>query len=117
MGEYTLLPMHIVLLGRLARSVCLGLLLILMALLIGMCGYHFLESMTWVDAFLNASMILSGMGPVQTLQTTSGKMFAGFYALFSGLFFIAIVGVIAAPVLQHFLRRIHLEAAAKAKKH
>jgi hypothetical protein len=66
--------------------------------------------MSWVDAFLNASMILSGMGPVTPLETTAGKIFAGFYALFSGLAFIAIVVMILSPLLHKFFRKIHLES-------
>lgn len=88
----------------------LGLILIVTALYIGMLGYHLSEGMSWIDSFLNASMILSGMGPVQTLKTTAGKLFAGFYALFSGLAFIAIVVIILSPVIHRFFRKIHLES-------
>jgi hypothetical protein len=83
------------------------------ALGIGMCGYHFFEKLGWVDAFVNAAMILSGMGPVSTLQTNAGKIFAGCYALFSGLIFITITGIILAPILHRALHLFHLENAAK----
>lgn len=103
------------LLSRITRSICTGLFLILIALLIGMLGYHGFERMSWVDAFVNAAMILSGMGPMGALNTFGGKVFAGIYALFSGLFFILIVGVIAAPVVHYFFKKIHLEMNSASK--
>ena len=95
--------------ARLARNVGIGLLMILVSLGIGMIGYHNFENMSWTDAFVNASMILSGMGPVTSLQSHSGKIFAGFYALFSGLAFVVIIGVIFAPLVHRFLHKFHLE--------
>lgn len=106
---------HIILLGRLARSICLGLFLIIIALIMGMGGYHFFENMPWIDAFVSAAMILSGMGPMGELHTSAGKIFAGCYALFSGLFFIAVVGLILAPIAQHFFKKIHLEMYGSPK--
>jgi hypothetical protein len=91
------------------RNLCIGLFFIVIALLCGMLGYHKLESMPWVDAFLNAAMILSGMGPAGTMVTSSGKIFAGCYALFSGLVFIAIAAIIFSPIIHQFFRRIHVE--------
>lgn len=79
------------------------------SLLAGICGYHFLERLTWIDSFLNASMILGGMGPVSPLQTVSGKIFAGCYALYSGLAVLVAVGIITAPTIHRFLHRFHLE--------
>ena len=76
---------------------------------IGIFGYHFLEGLSWLDALLNASMILGGMGPVNPIQSTAGKVFASFYALFSGIGFIAIAGILIAPVAHRFLHRHHLE--------
>jgi hypothetical protein len=78
---------------------------------VGMVGYHRLENLSWLDAFENASMILSGMGPVSPVQTSAGKVFAGCYALFSGLMLITSMGVIFAPVFHRFLHKFHLEAA------
>lgn len=95
---------------HLTRNTIFGTITIAVALFIGMYGYHSLENLSWDDSFLNASMILSGMGPVATLHTTSGKIFAGCYALFSGLAFIAIVAVIFAPLIHRFFRKIHLES-------
>jgi len=96
---------------RMARSVGIGLLVIVLALGIGMFGYRSFEQMSWVDAFVNAAMILSGMGPISTLQTAGGKIFAGCYALFSGLAFIAILGIIFAPAVHRFLHRLHVDEA------
>jgi hypothetical protein len=101
--------------ARVARSAALGLGVVGCALLIGMAGYHVFENMGWIDAFLNASMILSGMGPIGELKTTGGKIFAGCYALFSGVAFLSSVGVIFAPIYHRFLHKFHLEEAAKAK--
>lgn len=77
---------------------------------IGVLGYHLLEGLSWVDALLNASMILGGMGPVNPLQTTAGKVFASFYALFSGIVFLVIFGVLIAPVAHRLLHIFHLQA-------
>lgn len=99
-------------LAHFTRNVIFGLIFITVVLFIGMLGYHGFEKMSWIDAFVNASMILSGMGPLLQLTTTSGKIFAGFYALFSGLAFIAIIALIFAPIIHQFFRRIHLESKA-----
>jgi hypothetical protein len=79
------------------------------SLAIGMLGYHFLESLSWIDALVNASMILGGMGPVNALHTDAGKLFASFYALYSGIIFLVIVAVIFAPLYHRFLHHFHLE--------
>jgi hypothetical protein len=102
--------------ARLARSACIGLLVIAFALGIGMIGYRAFEPMSWVDAFVNAAMILSGMGPVSSLQTDGGKIFAGFYALFSGLAFLTSIGIFSAPVVHRFLHNFHLEEVKRADK-
>lgn len=94
---------------HLIRNALIGFLLIGMALFIGMFGYHATEGMSWVDAFMNAAMILSGMGPAATIVTAKGKLFAGFYALFSGLAFVAIIAIMLAPAIHKFFRKIHLE--------
>ena len=93
---------------RLARNGLIGLCLLMFSLGMGMIGYHFLEGLTWIDSLLNASMILGGMGPVTPLQTNAGKIFASFYALYSGVVLLASVGVLAAPILHRFLHRFHL---------
>jgi hypothetical protein len=101
---------------RLARSASIGLLVIASTLGIGMVGYRAFEGMSWVDAFVNAAMILSGMGPMSSLQTEGGKIFAGCYALFSGLAFFAILGIIFAPAIHRFLHRFHVDEARRNAK-
>ena len=83
-----------------------------LSLVTGVVGYHFLENMSWIDALLNASMILGGMGPVNPLYTPAGKIFASFYAIYSGVILLASVGVLAAPILHRFMHRFHLEDEA-----
>jgi len=94
---------------RVLASVALGLVLVAVSLAVGMAGYHGFEGLAWLDAFLNASMILSGMGPLMSPQTAGGKLFAGLYALYSGLAVILIAGVIFGPVVHRFLHRFHVE--------
>lgn len=103
-----LLPWRIFL-RRLVLSTVLGLSLVVLSLFVGMLGYHHYEKLSWVDAFVNAAMILSGMGPLSPLQTTQGKIFAGLYALYSGLVLIIVAGIIFAPVVHRFLHKFHLE--------
>jgi hypothetical protein len=93
---------------RLALNGVIGLLLLIFSLGIGMIGYHILEGLSWIDSLLNASMILGGMGPVNPLQTTAGKIFASFYALYSGVVLLASVGILAAPIFHRFLHHFHL---------
>jgi hypothetical protein len=103
-----LLPFHLFM-KRLILNFIFANIMVAVALGLGMLGYHTYEHMHWVDAFLNASMILSGMGPASSLVTESGKIFAGCYALFSGLAFIVIMGVIFAPILHRLLHKVHLD--------
>lgn len=98
-----------VFLRRAARHLGVSLLLIVAAVIIGTVGYHVLGDLGWVDAFLNASMILGGMGPVDRMDTTVGKLFAALYALFSGLFFLAVIGVLIAPWLHRMIHAMHAE--------
>ncbi len=79
------------------------------SLVLGILGYHFLEGLSYIDALVNAAMLLGGMGPVNELHTTAGKLFASFYALYSGIIFLVSVGVILAPLYHRFLHRFHLE--------
>lgn len=83
--------------------------LILTALSIGIVGYHWIAGLSWIDSLLNASMILGGMGPVNQLNSNGAKFFASMYALFSGLVFIAIMGVVFAPVLHRVLHDFHMD--------
>lgn len=93
---------------RVTRCFLVTLIMIIGSLFGGMLGYHFLEDMPWIDAFANASMILSGMGPLVPMQTWAGKLFAGLYALYSGLILILASGVILAPFVHRFLHRFHI---------
>ncbi|MDB5490234.1 MAG: hypothetical protein JWO78_83 [Micavibrio sp.] len=86
--------------GAIAGLICLS-------LGIGILGYHFTEHMGWIDSLLNASMIAGGMGPVDPLHTTAGKVFASLYAIFSGLFLIATTGILLAPVFHRILHSFH----------
>ena len=101
---------------RMARSFLLGSGVLTVGLGIGIMGYHFFEQLPWLDAFVNAAMILSGMGPLAPLATPAGKLFAGCYALFSGLLFLSVAGFIMAPIAHRLLHKFHLEAAEKKKR-
>ncbi|HSD64524.1 MAG TPA: hypothetical protein VLB50_12020 [Ignavibacteriaceae bacterium] len=84
-------------------------LIVIISLGIGVLGYHLFESFSWIDSLLNASMILGGMGPVNEVKTQAGKIFASFYALFSGIIFLVIAGVIFTPIYHRFMHKFHLE--------
>jgi len=94
---------------RMAASVAMAGILIAVALSMGVIGYHWIAGFDWVDSLLEASMILGGMGPVNALATTGAKMFASGYALFSGLVFIAIMGIVLAPVTHRMLHKFHID--------
>jgi hypothetical protein len=79
------------------------------SLVMGILGYHFFEKLPWIDALVNAAMLLGGMGPVNELHTNAGKLFASFYALYSGIVFLVSVGVILAPLYHRFLHRFHIQ--------
>ena len=100
---------------RLFLHAALALALTAAALGIGILGYHLTEGMPWLDALLNAAMILGGMGPVNAIQTDAGKLFASFYALFSGMVFLGIAGILAAPVAHRLLHWMHLEETERSK--
>jgi len=94
---------------RIQLNLLYSTLIISSSLLIGTVGYHITADCAWIDAFHNASMILSGMGPVIDIQTFSGKVFSAFYALFSGLVFITNLGILLAPLLHRILHHFHLD--------
>jgi len=96
--------------SRLRENLMLALALLAASLVIGMSGYHWLGPMRWTDAFLNAAMLLGGMGPVDPLANDTVKLFAGFYAMYCGVVFIATAGLLLAPVGLHILHRFHLDA-------
>jgi hypothetical protein len=95
--------------GRLARSVGITLMIAAGSLLAGSVGYRIAADLPWVDALLNASMILTGMGPVDRMTTTGGKLFAAAYALYSGIAFISMVGVVVVPVIHRIVHRFHID--------
>ena len=97
---------------RLGWSIAAGGVLILFSLTIGMIGYHEIGGLSWIDAFLDASMILSGMGPMSPLHTDTAKLFAGCYAIYCGIALIGTTGVILAPVIHRALHKFHLEDTA-----
>jgi hypothetical protein len=101
-------------LRRLSMSALAGLVLILISLAVGMVGYHGIEHLSWMDSFLNASMLLGGMGPIWSPRTDAGKLFAGVYALYAGLAVLAIVGITFAPVVHRLLHRFHADVADAA---
>ena len=103
-------------LKRLAAALALALAAVTACLGIGMLGYRHFEGMGWIDAFVNASMILSGMGPVAPLRTESGKIFAGAYALFSGLAFLTSAAVGLSPAVHRFFHVLHLEGEESEKR-
>jgi len=94
---------------RLLAHIGYALLLIFISLGIGVSGYHWIAGLNWVDSLLNASMILGGMGPVDALTRVDAKIFASFYALFSGLIFIGIIGVIITPVVHRMIHNFNVE--------
>jgi hypothetical protein len=102
---------RIVFAERMARAIGLAMLLILPSLVVGIAGYVYFEGMSLTDAFLNASMILSSMGPATQLKTEGGKIFAGFYALYSGLVVVIATGFVLAPIFHRVLHKFHVETS------
>jgi hypothetical protein len=95
--------------GRVMRHGALALTIVSVSLGIGVAGYHYLAGLEWIDALLNASMILTGMGPVDTLHGEKAKLFASFYALFSGVVFLGVASLLVAPFAHRLLHHLHLE--------
>lgn len=94
---------------RVLKNILLAVAVLFVCLAIGIAGYHYTAGIPWLDAVHNASMILSGMGPVVEIKTVSGKWFSSFYALFSGVVFITNIGIILAPAIHRMFHRLHLE--------
>jgi len=101
---HALAPFHVYV-KRIIANFFIGLLIIILSLILGMCGYMWLEDMSLIDAYENAAMILSGMGPVLPLKTAYGKIFAATYALFSGVVFLAVIAILFAPIFHRFFHR------------
>jgi len=94
---------------RLLVHLGIALLMTVFSLVIGMVGYHVLEQLSWIDAFLNSAMLLGGMGPVDPPHSDAGKLFAGFYALYAGLMFIITAGLLVTPVMHRLMHRLHFD--------
>jgi hypothetical protein len=95
--------------SRLFKNILVAFSVILICLLIGITGYHYTADIDWLDSFHNASMILSGMGPVVEIKTVGGKWFSSLYAIFSGIVFITNIGIILAPVLHRLFHKLHVQ--------
>lgn len=102
--------------GRMLRHIGIAMILIVGGLAVGMAGYRWIAGFSWMDSFLNASMILTSMGPVDHVATDGAKLFAGCYALFSGLVFVTASGVVVAPLLHRVLHRFHIEVDDPSQK-
>ncbi len=94
---------------RVFRHFLITLVIVAVSLLIGTLGYHYCGEIEWLDALVNAAMILTGMGPETHMTTVAGKLFSVFYALFSGIAFLTMVAVLMAPIAHRFLHRLHLD--------
>jgi hypothetical protein len=108
--RHPLLPFPLFLI-RVLRFFIYSLLMIVFALLIGTVGYHSVAGLSWMDSFYNASMILTGMGPVAVMKTSAAKLFSSFYALFSGIAFLTTIAVLYAPIVHRFLHVLHIDEA------
>lgn len=95
--------------SRVVRNVAFGIFILFVCLMIGVIGYHYTDDIPWLDALHNASMILSGMGPVIEIHSDGGKWFSSLYAIFSGVIFITNIGIILAPVIHRFFHKLHIE--------
>ncbi len=98
---------------RLLQNFLMAAGLVLLSLLIGSAGYHYYGELPWVDSLLNASMILTGMGPVDTMSTNGAKLFATFYALYSGVIFLSVMAILLTPVVHRWLHKFHLDISEK----
>jgi hypothetical protein len=108
-GKYQPLAPLRVFYSRLAKAFLATLGVIAFSLAMGAAGYHYFGHMGWLDAWLNASMILTGMGPVTPMETPEGKMFSIFYCLYSGIAFLSLVAILMAPIYHRFLHRFNLD--------
>ena len=105
-----------VFLRRVRRNLLVVLGFVAFSLILGTLGYHYLGELAWIDAFLDASMILAGMGPVNPITATAGKLFAAFYALYSGITFLSLVAFCAAPIYHRMLHHFHLQTESDEDK-
>lgn len=110
-----LVPPH-VFLSRVARGLIIGFIIILFSLSVGMIGYHYIAELAWIDAFVESAMISAGMGPMAPLHSFNAKLFAGFYALYSGLALIISISVAFAPIIHRFFHAMHVETDEDEKE-
>lgn len=108
-SRYKSLPHSKHYINRMIKNVIAAAVILVFSLTIGIAGYMYFYDLNWIDALLNASMILTGMGPVDAAKTNGAKIFASFYAIYSGVAFLTSVAVIFAPVLHRFLHKFHLD--------
>ena len=102
-------------LKRMLHHAAAALILLLLSIIIGMVGYEHYEQLSWRSAFLNTAMLLGGMGPVDAPISDAGKLFAGVYALYAGLVFIIVAGLILAPVVHHIMHKFHWDQEKESK--
>ena len=96
-------------LSKLLKSMILGTIFLIFSLTIGVLGYHYYFNIPWLDSLVNASMILTGMGPVDRAETDGAKLFSSFYAVYSGVAFLTCVAIILSPIVHRFLHQFHLD--------
>jgi hypothetical protein len=106
-----LLPLHLFI-GRIAKSFALSGSIVFVALGAGIIGYHTIVHLSWLNSLLNATMILTGMGPIAPMETPAAKIFASCYALFSGVIFLSAIGIVLAPVFHRIMHIVHLDETA-----
>lgn len=97
-------------LKRLGRNFLVTVGIVAFSMTVGTLGYHYLGGLPWIDGFLNAAMILTGMGPVDRMESVEGKLFAAFYALYSGLALLSMVAVLITPIYHRFIHQFHLSS-------
>lgn len=97
------------------KIIFIGMLLLFVSLGVGMVGFNHYLNVSWTDSFLNASMILTGMGPIHECETDAGKIFAGIYALYSGIIFLSIVGIMLIPIFHKYIQKLNIENQSTIK--
>ena len=101
---------------RLLKYLIISLSLISLSLLLGVLGYHYIANLSWIDSLYNASLILTGMGPVDKMETVDAKLFASVYALFSGVAFLSTVAIFIAPIAHRLLHILHVDTASDTEE-
>ena len=102
--------------GRVGKAFSMAFCIVVVGLLLGVLGYHFIAGLKWLDALLNSSMILTGMGPLDSMKDAASKVFASAYALFSGVIFLTSIGIVLAPVFHRVVHKFHLEDSPSSSR-